>query len=89
MSDKNEIDKLKILLPHWIDHNRNHGKEFKKWADIARDKGHAGAADKIELAISKITEADDALSQALKEIGGTMKSHSHDHNHDHKHDRDH
>ena len=30
----NEIDKFRILLPHWIEHNKNHEEEFNKWLAI-------------------------------------------------------
>jgi hypothetical protein len=27
-----ETDKLRVLIPHWIDHNNEHAAEFRGWA---------------------------------------------------------
>lgn len=35
-----EIKKLRILIPHWIEHNDEHAAEFRQWAQKA---GEAGA----------------------------------------------
>ena len=32
-------DKLRILLPHWIEHNAEHAAEFRQWAGKARGAG--------------------------------------------------
>ena len=28
-----EVEKLKILLPHWMEHNDEHAKTYKDWAE--------------------------------------------------------
>jgi hypothetical protein len=33
-----EIKKLRVLIPHWIEHNEGHAAEFIRWAS------HAGEA---------------------------------------------
>jgi len=33
----NELDKLRVLIPHWIEHNREHAEEFRRWAEQAGD----------------------------------------------------
>jgi hypothetical protein len=35
MPSSNDIEKLKILLPHWIEHNQEHAQEFRTWAEGA------------------------------------------------------
>jgi len=42
MTGKSEVDKLRILLPHWIEHDMEHAAEFRRWAEVA---GEAGEAD--------------------------------------------
>ena len=32
MIDPTDIDKLRMLIPHWIEHNEGHAAEFRKWA---------------------------------------------------------
>ena len=29
----NGIDKLRLLLPHWIEHTGEHAEEFRDWAE--------------------------------------------------------
>jgi hypothetical protein len=33
----NETDKLRVLIPHWIEHNSEHADEFRRWAEQAGD----------------------------------------------------
>lgn len=68
MSDKNSIEKLKVLLPHWIEHNVSHENEFKKWSALAREKNMNDISALIDRAIASMAEADRALEEALKKI---------------------
>ena len=31
-----DIEKLRVLISHWLQHNESHGEEYAKWADVAR-----------------------------------------------------
>jgi hypothetical protein len=77
-----EIDKLRVLLPHWIAHNGEHAAEFREWA------GRAGTAEEPILAAAKLVEEANArLEQALEQLGGPLEhEHSHPHPHGHHHD---
>lgn len=75
-----KIEKLRVLLPHWIEHNHSHMKEFEKWAQALGKCGEKEAAGLIEKAISSLLGADKALSQALEKVGGPMEGH-HRHHH--------
>ena len=68
MTDKNSIEKLKVLLPHWIEHNHSHENEFRKWSAIAKEKNLNDIAALIDKAIASMNEADRALEDALKKI---------------------
>ncbi|MGQ9467624.1 MAG: hypothetical protein ACUVXE_10020 [Anaerolineae bacterium] len=35
-----ETEKLRVLIPHWMEHNDEHAAEFRQWAQKA---GEAGA----------------------------------------------
>ena len=84
MSDKGTVDKLRVLLPHWVEHNRSHKAEFVKWAAAARAEGLEDVASLIEKAVEGLDGADEALSQALAKVGGAAGGHDH-HHHDHGH----
>jgi hypothetical protein len=72
-----EVDKLRVLLPHWIAHNGEHAEEFREWA------GRAGAAAGHILAAAELVEEANAhLEQALDSLGGPM-DHHHSHHHHH------
>ena len=45
MDQKTTMEKLRILLPHWIEHNHNHEAEFKKWVELVGSEGHAVLAE--------------------------------------------
>lgn len=76
-----EIEKLQVLISHWLQHNESHGKEYATWAEIARQAGHATTAENIEQAVDLLAKADKALEKALDSVGGPSKEHHH-HHHD-------
>jgi hypothetical protein len=74
MKTWNEKDKLRILLPHWIDHNAEHAAEFREWAE------KAGEAEKYMIeAAEQMNAANQALEAALKQMGGALKNEHHHH----------
>jgi hypothetical protein len=70
MSTKTDEDKLRLLLPHWIEHNAEHAAEFRTWAEKARAAGQEGAADEIDTAAKELGWVNEALSAALGKLGG-------------------
>lgn len=81
MTTNNAVEKLRVLLPHWVEHNRKHGDEFRAWADELRKSGPADAAALLENAIGKMKEVDALLESALEKLGGAQPGHHH-HHHD-------
>ena len=75
----NEIEKLRALLPHWIEHNRDHVSDFGRWADTAEQAGHQAAADSIRRAMQSAQRANDDLEKALDALGGPVSLEAHDH----------
>jgi len=81
------IEKLRVMLPHWIEHNQGHGKEFAKWAEEIADTD-AALAEQLHQAVHSLEHAQEALEQALARIGGpapTSKTTGHNHTHGHHH----
>ncbi len=78
----NDREKLRVLLPHWIEHNGEHADEFRQWADRAES-----ATELILAAARLVEEANERLEEALKTLGGPLEHHhGHDHPHEHAHD---
>lgn len=81
MAEKTTREKLRVLLPHWLDHNQGHAAEFSRWAAAAKKEGLAELAALMEQAVATMKETDVLLSTALEKIGGPAK-HRHHHHHD-------
>lgn len=73
MTRKSEVDKLRILLPHWIEHNMEHATEFRRWAGVADEAG-----EDIHAAAEQMEGANRALKSALERLGGALEG---GHNH--------
>ncbi|MCF6289610.1 MAG: hypothetical protein L3J03_01190 [Desulfobacterales bacterium] len=77
-----DLEKLRVLLPHWIEHNRSHGAEFSKWAALARQADDPETAALIEQAAGRLEEAEALLEQALERLGGPTGEPHHHHHHE-------
>lgn len=73
MTDHSEIDKLRMLIPHWINHNNEHAEEFRSWSNKAGD-----ASAEIENAAARMEAVNDALQKAVLQLGGPLEF-EHDH----------
>lgn len=62
---KTDMEKLQILINHWIEHNDEHAREFEKWAERAKSSGNATVHDEILGAIEKLRDANGHLRTAL------------------------
>ncbi len=63
-----DLAKLRILLPHWIEHNEEHAESFRKWARKGREMGLGEVARRIEEAVEGMEDCNRALTAALEEI---------------------
>ena len=64
-----ELTKLRILLKHWVEHNKEHSQEFIAWADKAKAAGEVEAGAKMSAAAEEMNKASEFLSQALGKLG--------------------
>ena len=69
----NEIEKLRMLIPHWIEHNNEHAEEYQRWAETATE-----ASADILVAVDALKKVNQTLGTALEKLGGkTFHLHSH------------
>ena len=78
-----DMEKLRVLLPHWMEHNDEHAADFVGWAAKATLAGHEDAAQMIVRAADAIRQANAALQSALEELGGPLSEQPHTHSHSH------
>ena len=57
-----ELEKLKILLPHWMEHNDKHAKTYKDWA-----------AKMSSLGKEELSEALEAIYQESRKLRGLFQ----------------
>jgi hypothetical protein len=65
-----DLTKLRVLLPHWIEHNVEHADSFRHWAARAQDMGQDGSARLIEEAVERMAACNQALAAALQLLEG-------------------
>lgn len=61
-----ELDKLKVLLEHWIEHNIEHAREYKRWAEkaeVSNRKDLAKVLDRLSIEAGRLNSIfEEALS---------------------------
>lgn len=67
MEDKG---KLKVVIEHWIEHNREHAEEFREWAGKAKGFGENATGENIIKAAGQLEEANASLLVALESLTG-------------------
>jgi predicted metallo-beta-lactamase superfamily hydrolase len=65
MGTVTDLEKLRVLLPHWVEHNAEHAAEFRQWAERA---GEAG--EDIRAAAEALEQANRMLIAAQQKLGG-------------------
>ena len=83
-----DLEKLRILLPHWINHNQEHIAEFKRWAELCKDSDSIRLAEAFKKAINTSEQVTRELQYALDLAGGPVEGperHGHHYGHGHTH----
>jgi predicted RNA-binding protein len=65
----NDLEKLQLLLPHWIEHNAEHADELRSWTDLMQLSGRVDVAERLFATAALLEEAGDQLSKLLDEVG--------------------
>jgi len=68
--DQAERGKLRVLLDYWVKHNREHGEEFREWAEKARSFGEIAVHDELMEAREEMGKANASLLRALEKLRG-------------------
>jgi len=66
--DRSDREKLTILLDHWIDHNKEHGGEFREWAGKAKGFGEGVVQKDMLDAAEHMDKASESLQRALEKL---------------------
>lgn len=72
----NELEKLQVLLPHWIEHNQGHAEECGKWAEAV---GEGEVQSSLKLALGAMELVTQHLDKALAAAGGPKTDGGHHH----------
>jgi hypothetical protein len=83
MGTLTDLEKLRRLIPHWIEHNQSHADEFMRWAARARLSGENQTAELIENAADLLLQAGAGLEAALDNAGGPAETQEHLDGHNH------
>ena len=63
-----DMAKLKTLLGYWIEHNHEHGQEFREWAD--REAVPGDICKDLRQAAEEMDKASQLLSRAQEKLEG-------------------
>jgi hypothetical protein len=63
-----ELEKLKILLPHWMEHNDEHAKTYKFWAEKMSSLGKKELSEVLGVIHQEIQKLRGRLQEALRVI---------------------
>jgi len=58
--------KLKKMVEHWVDHNRDHARSFNEWAQRAREMGQQEVAALLDQAAEQSLAQNQGLEKALE-----------------------
>ncbi|MCF8104868.1 MAG: hypothetical protein K9K64_05255 [Desulfohalobiaceae bacterium] len=62
------LDKAKIRLEHWIEHNEQHQEEYSKFASELAEAGRLEAAKQVEAMVELTAKSSECLKKALQAI---------------------
>ncbi|MGO9570353.1 MAG: hypothetical protein ACLP5H_22710 [Desulfomonilaceae bacterium] len=93
-----DIEKSRVRLIHWIEHNLEHVKGYTEVAQILERDGFRSASENIHRGVSLIEAANEEFETALAGLSGPGEgvsaserdasegpAHEHSHEHSHKH----
>jgi hypothetical protein len=85
----NDIQKSRIRLKHWIDHNFEHIKGYEEVSQLLDNNNCGAAAEMIRRGTRLIEDANTEFENALESLGGEDEKVAHDDSEDHSHGHSH
>ncbi|MBW2056513.1 MAG: hypothetical protein JRH07_09110 [Deltaproteobacteria bacterium] len=73
MSGKEILEKVRVLIPHWISHNEEHAQEYRKWADRLEAEGLGEIAGPIREAADLVAGSNRRFLTAQERLGTREK----------------
>lgn len=67
-SDSYEIQRLKALISHWIEHNVGHLEKIRDYAKLAEEEGVIEVSKYLNQAVDHMQKSIDSLKLALKHL---------------------
>lgn len=64
-----EMEKLSILLSHWIEHTKEHAEEYLNWAKRLEELGYTEIARELKDSSQILIESNQRLSNARELLG--------------------
>ena len=63
-----ELEKLKILLPHWMEHHDEHAKTYKDWAEKMSSLGKKELSEALEAIYRESQKLRRLFQEALRVV---------------------
>ena len=67
---KGTAERLRVLIEHWISHNEEHVREYRKWADRIESEGMQEAATAIRQAADLVIASNTHFLSAYESVKG-------------------
>ncbi len=77
----NPIDKLRILLPHWAEHNREHAVEMRRWQAIIEKESDVKLGRILDQVAAHMEQAGELLQKAAEGLAKPAASATLNHHH--------
>ncbi len=61
-----EMERLKVMVSHWIEHGREHAKTYEEWAERFKDVEGGRYYRALRLAAEKLYESVECLDSILR-----------------------
>lgn len=69
-----DLEKLRILLPHWIAHNHEHIAEIDRWAKLFENSDNIQVKEALQKAIAATEKVNEELQHAMDIAGGPIEN---------------
>jgi len=76
--EEEDKKKLAMLLVYWVEHNREHARDFKRWAEKARAFGERGVYEAIMGAVEHTGVVNEYLLKAFELISNNQEQRNED-----------